>query len=203
MTVRHTLQTPPATEPVSVDTAKAHLRWTHSTEDALLASYIAGARSFLENWTRRAFISQVWRTYLDRWPDARGEFAQANGLAIHLARGPLISVDSVTYTDTAGASQVLAPSLYDVESGAMPPRIWPAYDATWPSVREGVNSIVVEYTVGHASAAAFVAAEPALTGAMLLLIGHYASNREAVVTGTITSELQLAVEALAGPRIVF
>ncbi|SDO72583.1 Phage gp6-like head-tail connector protein [Halomonas shengliensis] len=38
-----------------------------------------------------------------------------------------------------------------------------------------------------------------LTTAMLLLIGHWFENREAVVIGTITSELPLAVEALIAP----
>ena len=38
-----------------------------------------------------------------------------------------------------------------------------------------------------------------LTTAMLLLIGHWFENREAVVIGSITAELPMAVEALIGP----
>lgn len=37
---------------------------------------------------------------------------------------------------------------------------------------------------------------PGIWQAMLLLIGHYYSNRESVVTGTIATELPLGVEAL-------
>lgn len=38
-----------------------------------------------------------------------------------------------------------------------------------------------------------------LTTAMLLLIGHWFVNREAVVIGSITAELPMAVQALIGP----
>ncbi|EDM47760.1 head-tail connector protein [Marinobacter algicola] len=38
-----------------------------------------------------------------------------------------------------------------------------------------------------------------ITTAMLLLIGHWYTNRESVVVGTITSELPMAVEALISP----
>lgn len=38
-----------------------------------------------------------------------------------------------------------------------------------------------------------------LTTAMLLLISHWFENREAVVIGTITSELPMAVDALIKP----
>lgn len=38
-----------------------------------------------------------------------------------------------------------------------------------------------------------------LTTAMLLLIGHWFENREAVVVGSTTSELPMAVEALIAP----
>ncbi|MBY5942774.1 head-tail connector protein [Halomonas sp. DP5N14-9] len=39
--------------------------------------------------------------------------------------------------------------------------------------------------------------------AMLLLIGHWYENREAVVVGTITSEVPMAVEALIQPYRIY
>jgi len=39
-----------------------------------------------------------------------------------------------------------------------------------------------------------------LTTAMLLLIGHWYENREAVVTGSTATELPMAVHALIGPH---
>ncbi|MHA7916499.1 head-tail connector protein [Alloalcanivorax xenomutans] len=38
-----------------------------------------------------------------------------------------------------------------------------------------------------------------LSAAELMLIGHFYENREAVVTGTISSEVHLGVERLVGP----
>lgn len=40
-----------------------------SVEDDLLNSLIATARQYAEEFQRRAFISQVWELWLDKWPD--------------------------------------------------------------------------------------------------------------------------------------
>ena len=62
------LISPPAVEPVTLADMKAHLRVTHDSEDAMIASLIKAAREELEQAAGLALISQGWRLYLDCWP---------------------------------------------------------------------------------------------------------------------------------------
>ena len=52
------LTTPPAVEPVSVETAKAWLRVSHFEDDALIADLIGSAREHVETRIGLALITQ-------------------------------------------------------------------------------------------------------------------------------------------------
>jgi uncharacterized phiE125 gp8 family phage protein len=200
--IRSEIYTQPASEPLSTAEAKEQLRWTHSAEDALVDRMVKAARQTLEDRCQMAFISQVWRTRLPHWPNGCYPFNYMDGHhAIRLARYPVISVDSILYDDEDGNQQTLASSVYELETGSNPPLVRLAYDQSWPSIREGANSIIVEYTVGYADASTFAAAEPQLMQAMQLLVDHYGKNRSAVVTGTISSVLPEGVDALVRSRM--
>ena len=58
----------PLVEPVTLATARAHLRLDTSDEDDLVIALIAAARLLLEAQTARAFITQSWRWVIDAWP---------------------------------------------------------------------------------------------------------------------------------------
>jgi hypothetical protein len=64
--------------------------------------------------------------------------------------------------------------------------------AGWPTI-EDYSTVTVTYTAG------FATTPPEIDQTMLLLIGHWYRNREAVVVGSITKEIEYAIEALAGP----
>src|SRR5574341_1423176 len=105
--------TPPATEPVSVETVKSHLRIDLEAEDALLDIYIAAARERGEGLARRAFLTQTLELTVDAWP--------ADGL-LKLPRPPLQSVTSVKYLDRNG---VEAPwTDYQVDARSEPGQIY-------------------------------------------------------------------------------
>ena len=65
------LLTGPASEPVSLDDAKAFLASIPRDEDALVTSLITAARLHVESITGRALIAQSWRVVLDDWPASR------------------------------------------------------------------------------------------------------------------------------------
>ncbi len=133
------LVTGPTAEPIDLLEAKAHLRVTSTDEDALIQALIAATREHVETWTRRALIRQTRSHRLDRFP--AGD--------IVLPVSPLRSVDGITYVDTAGVTQTLDPSRYQVAAGE-PPRIRPAYGQTWPASLSVLDAVTVIYTVGHA-----------------------------------------------------
>ena len=45
-------------EPVSVDTAKLHLRVTDTSEDTLIGGYITAAREWVENYTGQILVQR-------------------------------------------------------------------------------------------------------------------------------------------------
>jgi len=165
---RNKLITPPAVEPISLAEAKQHARIEYPDDDDLVANLITAARLVCEKEIRRAFISQTWETYLDHWPwPSYYPGAMYHGssyipqtmsypytpLAMIQVDNPnLISVASISYVDTSGATQTLDPSAYQVEPGA-PGRIHPAYGQTWPSVRCIPGAITVNYLAGYGPAA--------------------------------------------------
>lgn len=177
----------PTIEPISLEEAKAHLRVDHVQEDGLIGSLIIAAREYVEQFTRRALIEQQWRLTLDAFPTRRG--------AIVLAMPPLVSVDAVKYLDLEGAEGTLVENTdYLVDDDSQPGRILPAWEVAWPETRGVPNAVTVEFTAGYGQTAEAV--PQGIKQAMLLMLGHWYLNREAVVTGTIATEIPISAEAL-------
>jgi uncharacterized phiE125 gp8 family phage protein len=191
-----TLVTAPALEPVSLAEAKVHLRVTVADEDALIDGLIRAAREYVETFTHRALITQTWDLKLDRFPSD----------AIRLPHAPLVSVTSVSYLDTAGATQTWSASLYTVDAPSGPKarsgQIVPAYGESFPSTRGVVNAVTVRFLAGYgATAAAAVTAVPAsLKAAIKILVATwFGPGRQSVQIGTIVTVIPQTVEALCWP----
>ncbi len=190
-----TLVTPPTAEPVDLVDARLHVRQTTADEDSLLSTLIAAARQYAETYTNRAFINQTWDWKLDGFPCGDG--------TLRLPLGNVTSITSITYTDTAGASQTWSSSLYltDLPSGpkAQLGRITPAYAQYYPSTREQVNAVAVRFVAGYGAASTSV--PESIKAAIKLLVGHWYANRESVVVsiGAGAVEVPHTVEALLWP----
>lgn len=199
-----TLVTAPAAEPVTLAEAKAHLRVTDANSDALIAGLVSAAVSHLDGAggiLGRALVRQTWTLTLADFPGVCGR--------IVLPLPPLASVGSVTYVDSAGATQTLASSKYQVVvNGTQPGWIRPVHDESWPDVQEDTDeAVTVTFVAGYApgSGSPVDHAESVPTAAkqaILLLVRHWYDNPSAVVTGTIATELPLSVERLLSPLIV-
>lgn len=186
-----TLVTPPAEEPFDLAAAKLHLREDDTGQDSIVSALITAARSYCESFLNRALITQTWDLTLDCFPYTYRPGVDSN--AIMVPRAPLQSVTSITYLDTNGTSQTLASTEYIVDPKQEPGRIVPAHGKSWPSAQDRVNAVVVRFVAGYGAAAAV---PEKIKAAMKLLIGHWYENREGVVTGTITTEIPMAVESL-------
>ncbi len=135
----------PAVEPVTLAEAKLWLRIDHSDENSLVLELVKSARREVERFCGRQLINstRIWR--LDQFP--------SNGV-IRLDRPPLSSVSSITYVDTAGATQTWATDQWDQDTDSEPGRITLAYNQSLPSdVRGGASNIVtITYVVGYGAA---------------------------------------------------
>lgn len=136
------LVTPPASEPLTTDEAKAQLRLEHNEDDTLVAALVVEARECAEAFTNRALLTQTWKLLLP------GFCAK-----IDLPKPPLQSVASVKYLDASGVEQTLDPSRYEVISDANQAFIIPAYGASWPTVREQMGAVRVTFVAGYGTAA--------------------------------------------------
>jgi uncharacterized phiE125 gp8 family phage protein len=94
------LITPPQSEPLSLEEAKAHLRVTGTEEDNLINSLITAVRNEEESYLNRCLISQVWDLYLDGFP--------SDGIVI--SKTQVISVTIFKYYDCANFLQTLSSS---------------------------------------------------------------------------------------------
>lgn len=196
-----TLATAADGEPISLDEARAHLRVDIDDDDELIVACIAAARSHVEGICGRSFVSQTWDYTLDNeWPWLLNMDTRCHEQMIELPRAPLVSVTSITYVDTAGATQTLASNQYVVDGAGTIGRIYPAYGVTWPSVREQNRAITVRFVAGYGAA---VSVPEALKQALLLLIGHFYSQRQPVVVGQTVAEVPMAVGSLVAPYRIY
>lgn len=141
------LITPPAALAVSLAAAKVHLRITSDDLDASIATWIEGITAQTEHDVGRSFITQGWRLTCAGF-----------GLALRLDHPPVISIESVSYYDTDGALQVLAPAAYHVHSVGAPGFITPAPGAAWPATQVRADAVIVDYTCGYGPTEASVPA---------------------------------------------
>lgn len=173
----------PATEPLTIERAKAHLRLDIADDDAVVTALILGAREQAEFLTGRALVTQKWRLTLDDFP--------VDG--IDLPRPPLVSVQSIVYRDSAGATQTLANTEYDVVADELIGRIVPAWGKSWPSARRGAAAVTVEFTAGYGAANAV---PESIKAWMLLTIGTGYANRESIRAGQFGELPRAAWDAL-------
>lgn len=177
------------TLPVSLDAAKRHLRVDFESEDVLIRSMIETAKEYVETRTGRTLITTTYALKRDCFPQ-RGKY-------LALKFPPLQSIIDVTYFDADNVSQTLAAAKYRLlvdeycESGL-------ELDAKeeWPATYDREDAVTVNFIAGYGADDVLV---PAIAKhAILLLVGHWYENREAVLVGTVSKELELTIDTLLG-----
>lgn len=187
------LITGPTGSPVSLAEAKAHLRVYGSEDDGLIVSYLLAAVQKAERDTNLLLASQTWELTLDRFPAETGSAAGE----LRIPRAPVQSITSITYVDSAGATQTVTSTDYVLDKDVQPARVVPAFGKVWPTPRVQASAVTVRFVAGHTQIP-----EP-IRAAILLIVGHLYENREAVIVGQAPSELPMGVEALLYPYRVF
>lgn len=176
------LKTSPASEPVTLQEAKTHIRVDTTEEDSYILALITAARERIEDWLDRAIVSQV-RVYVrDKWPQGR---------VLSLPGGRMLSLISVSYRDSSGVEHSFNDILPDTET--VPARLILPPDKSWPADSlYPLNPIRVEYEVGYGSPADVPLK---IKQALLLLVGHLYENREATSSDKLL-EIPFGIAAL-------
>lgn len=194
----------PANVAVTLDQARQHCRIDFEDDDDILQLYLDAAIGYVQNRTGRRLASQQLRIFLDFFEQTGPDYVRETSLAgywggrpytpIILPFGaPLVSVESLSYTDYTGVKITwtgLGGNLLQgspgvvkaqVDTASEPGRIVAPYGTwLWPTTTlQSANAIQIDYTAGYASAD--LPAE--LKQVVLLNCNHWYKNREAVVLG--------------------
>jgi uncharacterized phiE125 gp8 family phage protein len=165
------------TNVVPLADAKEFLRVDSSDEDATITALLRAAVAWVEDYCNRSFTAGSSAVFhLERWRTAA------------LAYGPVTAITHVKYNDTAGAEQTLAASKYYTTAATDGGMLIYFHDT--PDL-ETYNAQPVRVT-----AAVGVEESANVKHAVKMLVAHWYENRRAVVTGTITATIPIAVESL-------
>jgi len=131
----------PREEPLTLKEVRTFGRIEHNVEDSLLDSLIVAARQACESYTNRSIINQQWEMSFNYFPW---------GVDIPLRRGPVTSIDEISYTDVDGQFHIVDPDHYFLTDENLHGRIVLKYGLIWETpVLEYINGLNVKFTAGY------------------------------------------------------
>jgi len=177
-----TQTTAPTSEPVTLEEARAWIREEEHYEDDRILALISAGRDYVERVTARQIVTATWKLTQ----------STLSGV-LELPHPPLQSVSSITYVDSAGATQTVSASVYDVFADTEPGRVVEAANQTWPAdVRGNEEDVAITFVAGYTAATV-----PAiLKQAVLVLVAHWFDLRTPVHIGATPSDIPLSFESL-------
>ncbi len=187
------LSAAPASDLISLEEAKRHVRRDDDDDDALITSLIAVVMSRIDGFDgilNRALINQTW---IERAAD----FPASDVLALDVA--PVQAITSIKYYDSDNVLQTFDSANYSFHNRTGVGYVKLGNESAWPETYDRDDAIEITYVAGYGADASDVPA--AIKHAGLLLIGEYYENREEVLTGTIATRLPDGVMTLLRPFI--
>jgi len=180
---------------VDLERAMAHLGidWDMSADQsALLSGYLSAAIRVVETRAQTILEEREVTQRFDRLVDRCGRSM------IRLAWAPVVSVEGIDYLDGDGVAAELSEGDYGFRIVlGVPTLLLPPIDGSWPDVLTEPGSVTIRYTAGYGGNAGDAPGD--LEAAVLMMVGHFWHNREAVLTGSISEEMPLGVAALCNP----
>lgn len=171
---------------VSLSDLKKHVAIdiTETYYDDMLQSMEQAAVGYLQSKSRLILRDSSYEIFCNEFPTG------ADPLYIPL--WPVRSVTDISYTDQNGANAVITDAQKILSTP--PAAMYPAVDTEWPMVQDGNRQAVTfSATVGYFNTAAIPAT---VKHAIKMLVAHWFRNRETVLVGSISKELEKAVDAL-------
>lgn len=137
----------PAQEPVTLTQCRLWCRIDDDDtgQDAVLLLIMQAARERAEEITGLCVAQRTFEVTLDAFP--------ADSTPIELPYPPVVSVQYLTYFDSAGDMQTLSgsPDAWILDTNSKPGRISPLWGGTWPGTADRVAAVRVGYTAGYSN----------------------------------------------------
>lgn len=170
---------------ISTADLKTHLRVDGSDDDTFIDGLLSAATDMLEGPNGilggKAIGAQTWKYTTGR---------VSGSAALYLPITPATAITSIKYYDADNVQQTATTGDFDFYSNEDQAFIKPKTGNAWAAMYSRADAVEVVYTAG------FATIPDTLTHALKLIVGHLYENREAVITGTITAELPLAVDVM-------
>lgn len=163
----------PTTLAVDLADAKTQLRVDGTDENALITLLIAAATRAAEQELGRCIMLQTWELVIDAFPADE----------IRLEKPAVLGIESIIYTDTAGAQQTLDSGAYTLDPDVLPGYVLPAVDTSWPATADVANAVRVRFTAGYGNTPASVPENVRLW--ILMHVSTAYRMREAVAAGAV------------------
>jgi len=188
-----TVTTAPTAEPVTLSEAKDYTKVEVSDDDTLINDLITSARLYVENYTRRALITQTITMKID-W-----HFPHVIELLPDLQS---VTAASFTYVDSNGDTTQVPTATYTVDTTSDPGRVYLAYNQTWPTVRMQRQAISVVFVTGYGDNGSSVP-EPIRTAIKMMVTYHYETRQPhaQAIGGTIIN-FPRTVDDLLMPYVI-
>lgn len=173
-------------------------------DDSLLLGHLDAATDHAEKFTGRSILIRTYEFALDRFPAWRNPWLCEPGQTrlppgIEIPYPPLIEVERFAYGADSDSELELGDD-FTVDTYGDKAVLRPV--TAWPSVTAAPNVVTCRYRAGYSGEVDPDSdADPlpgAIRAAILLMVGHLYTNREASVAGSM-AELPLGVEALLRP----
>lgn len=185
---RMSLTTAPVDYPIDIDGVHQHSKIDVRAEDDVIERLIRTATRIAERELRRRLFTQTWAHTWDAFPPS--------GVRLVVPFPPVASISSIAYIDANGDSQTWASSNYKtfLPSGpnAQAGLVEPVYGEVYPDTREEMNAVTLTAVHGWDDVDDI---PDDIKSGLYLLVSHLYSNRDAVLTGTIATELPMGVAA--------
>lgn len=157
--------------PVTLDMTRMHLRNEDLRyDDEYLVGLIKAATGIIEKQYGLALLTQTIVQYHQGFPPS-------SDTPLLLRIAPLLSVTSITYMDSAGATQTWNSAQYTSGHFNNTAFIVPKINYAWPTdVADMPNAVTITYQAGFGTKASSIPAP--IRSAALLMIGSMYENRE-------------------------
>lgn len=173
----------PAVEPVSLAQAKKHLRVEHEDEDDYILGLLTAARQYCELRTDRCFIDTRLEMKLDTFPAdlelplPLPPFSPTAGRQDIEVKFLNVQLQELTVTE-AEPVIVSSPGTFLVNRAATPVVLTPNVNGYWPVTGPIRSAVTIRWWAGYGDSGDKV--PKGITHAILMLLGHWYLNREAV-----------------------
>lgn len=172
--------------PITTSEAKDYCHIDVTYDDTMIGNLIEAASDYILTTYSIVCATSSHTLHFDQF-DTR----------LPLYRFPIVSIATVSYTASDGTETTLASNQYRLRYHFGVPVLQTAHGVSWPATECIDGAVTVTVSAGYANNAAV---PQGIRKAALSLVAHWYQNREAVVIGSTTNELALAVADLLRPH---